>query len=95
VAAVIVFALKAAVIPLTTFLVANSVEKRRVREESVERSAADTESLNDQLRRRVQALQAVSDITEIVHLSLDFDRVGPQVLEIVARAIGVRRAVCS
>jgi diguanylate cyclase (GGDEF)-like protein len=90
VAGVIVFGLKAAVIPLTTFLVANSVEKRRVREESVERSAADTESLNDQLRRRVQALQAVSDITEIVHSSLDFDRVGPQVLEIVARAIGVK-----
>jgi diguanylate cyclase (GGDEF)-like protein len=89
-AVVLVFALKAVVIPLSTFLVANSVEKRRVREESVAQSAAETVSLNDQLRRRVQALQAVSDITEIVHSSLDFDRVGPQVLEIVARAIGVK-----
>lgn len=90
IAEVLLLAVKAAMIPLATYLVANSVEKRRVREEGVEKSAADTESLNDQLRRRVQALQAVSDITEIVHSSLDFDRVGPQVLEIVARAIGVK-----
>jgi diguanylate cyclase (GGDEF)-like protein len=85
----VIFAMKATVIALVLYLVAGSVEQRRDREESAERFAEETERLNEQLNRRVYALQAVSDITEIVHSSLDFDRVAPQVLDIVGEAIRV------
>ena len=88
-AGVTLYLFKAAIVPIVAILVAGSVDKQRSREESAERLASETEHLNEQLRRRVHELQAVSTITELIHSSLDFDRVGPQVLEIVAQAIGV------
>ncbi len=88
-AAVTVYFMKAALIPVAAFLVAGSAEHRRVREKRAARCAAESEHLNDQLRRRVHELQAVSEITEIIHSSLDFDEVGDQALDIVAQAIGV------
>jgi diguanylate cyclase (GGDEF)-like protein len=88
-AAVTVYFLKAALVPVAAFLVAGSAEHRRVREEKAELCAGETDRLNDQLRRRVHELQAVSEITEIVHSSLDFDEVGAEVLEIVAQAINL------
>ena len=83
------YAFKAGIIPVMTFLVANAVDKQRLREQTAEQSAAETERLNDQLSRRVHELQAVSEISELIHSTLDFDSVGPEVLEIVANAIGV------
>jgi diguanylate cyclase (GGDEF)-like protein len=88
-ASMALFAFKAGLVPIVAFLVANSVDKQRSREQAAEHLASETEHLNAQLRRRVHELQAVSTITELIHSSLDFDRVGPQVLEIVAQAIGV------
>ena len=88
-AATALYVFKAGIVPVVTFLVANSVDKQRSREHAAEHLASETEHLNAQLRRRVRELQAVSTITELIHSSLDFDRVGPQVLEIVAKAISV------
>jgi diguanylate cyclase (GGDEF)-like protein len=85
----VIMAMKAIVIALVLYLVAGSVEQRRDREEKAERFADETERLNEQLNGRVYALQAVSDITEMVHSSLDFDRIAPQVLDIVGEAIRV------
>lgn len=84
------YAFKAALIPAVAVLVANAVDRQRSREHSAEQSAAHTEHLNEQLKRRVHELQAVTEITEIIHSTLDFDSVGPEVLEIVASAIGVK-----
>ena len=88
-AAATLFAFKAAIVPIVAILIADSVDKQRTRERLAEKSAAETEHLNAQLRGRVHELQAVSTITELIHSSLEFDRVGAQVLEIVAKAIGV------
>ena len=85
----VLLVMKSLAIVLVAVLVANSVEYRREREEEAEGVATETEHLNDALRRRVSELQAVSDITELVHSSLDFESVGPQMLEIVAQAVGV------
>jgi len=82
-------ALKAMTIVLISLIVANSVEKQKMREEEAQHRAAENELLSGQMARRVSELQAVSEITEIVHSSLDFDRIGPVVLEILSKAIGI------
>lgn len=86
---VVLITLKALAIPLIGAIVASSVHKQRQRELEVKQVALQREELNNLLRRRVAELQAVSEITEIIHSSLEFDRVGPIVLDIVAKAIDV------
>ena len=57
------------------------------RQREIIQSTLDKEGLNKQLQRRLGELQAVSQITEVVHSSLDFDRIGPLVLDIVSKVI--------
>lgn len=83
------FAFKTASIPLFVVFVASSVERRRQREQERARAVQERDMLNEVLQRRISELQAVSQITETVHSSLDFERIGPTVLDILARAIGV------
>ena len=59
----------------------------RERQRELTQTTADKEGLNEQLQRRLGELQAVSQITEVVHSSLDFDRIGPLVLDIVSKVI--------
>lgn len=61
----------------------------RQREREIEASRQEKDMLNTQLRRRLAELQAVSQMNEIIHSSLDFDRVGPLVLDIVTKVIDV------
>ncbi|MDP2182080.1 MAG: GGDEF domain-containing protein [Actinomycetota bacterium] len=61
----------------------------RERESEIEASREEKDVLNTQLRRRLAELQAVSQMNEIIHSSLDFDRVGPLVLDIVTKVIDV------
>lgn len=83
------FAFKTVSIPLFGVLVATSVERRRRREQEKMRAVEERDLLNEVLQRRISELQAVSQITETVHSSLDFERIGPVVLDILAKAIGV------
>ena len=85
----VLFGAKAIAVPLVALTVTFAVEKQRDREALAGSAAAETHHLNAMLRKRIQELQAVSDITEMVHSSLDFDSVGTQVLDIVAKAINV------
>lgn len=82
-------AMKAVSIPLIAGMVASAVAKQRLREAEANEAAADRERLNQQMRQRISELQAVSEATELVHSSLDFESVGPLVLEILAKVIGV------
>lgn len=43
--------------------------------------------MNLQLQKRIAELHAISEITEIVHSSLDFDHVGSLVMDVLVRAI--------
>jgi diguanylate cyclase (GGDEF)-like protein len=88
-ATVIAFALKTLAIPLIGWTVATSVETQRHREADVARAVAEKDEINERLEQRLSELQAVSQVTEIVHSTLDFDRVGPMVLSILAKVIGV------
>ena len=85
VALLVVF--KAAGLVFTGWVVADAMERQVHREEEIEAGRESIIGLNDQLGRRLAELHAISEITEIIHSSLDFDRVGPLVLEILRKVI--------
>jgi len=85
----IVFAFKVLVIPLVGVMVAGTVAKQHEQAAEVEAALLDNAEVTDRLARRVSELQAVSEITEVIHSSLDFENVGPVVLDIVAKLIDI------
>ncbi len=85
----IVFAFKALAIPLLGAMVAGAVAKQREQAEKIAVALSENAEVTDRLGRRVSELQAVSEITEVIHSSLDFDNVGPVVLDIVAKLIDI------
>ena len=64
-------------------------ERLSRREEVIEAAKGEREELNEQLHQRLAELQAVSEITDIIHSTLDFDRVGPLTLEILTKVLGL------
>jgi hypothetical protein len=78
---------------LIGIFVSQSTHMRLERERQIERGRDSIEDLNEQLQRRLAELNAVSEITEVVHSSLEFDVIGPLVIEIVRKVIGV--SACS
>jgi diguanylate cyclase (GGDEF)-like protein len=59
------------------------------REREIEDERADKAELTEELQRRLTELQAVSQISEIIHSSLDFDRVGQLVLDILVKVLNI------
>lgn len=84
-----VFVFKALVIPLVGAMVAGAVTKQHEQAAEIEAALLENAEVNERLGRRVAELQAVSEITEVIHSSLDFDSVGPVVLDIVAKLIDI------
>jgi diguanylate cyclase (GGDEF)-like protein len=85
----ILIAFKAVALLLLGYFVSEGTHRQIERETELENSHTDVESLNDQLQKRLAELNAVSEITEVVHSSLDFDAIGPLVLEIIQKVIDV------
>ena len=85
----VIFVLKALSLPLIGSLVSNSMGKQRVREDEARLAVEHRAALNEELQHRIGELQAVSEINELIHSTLDFDTVGPVVLDIVAKVIGI------
>jgi len=87
--AILITILKAAMIVVVSWVLADSAARFAQREHEISMRSEAEERLNEQLQRRLAELQAVSQITELIHSSLDFDRVGPLVLEILTKVIDV------
>jgi diguanylate cyclase (GGDEF)-like protein len=85
--ALIVF--KALAIVVTTVLVGDVSRRQAQREWQLRQSQRQYHDLNERLSRRLSELRAISEITEIVHSTLDFEQVGHMVLEIVSKVINV------
>ncbi len=81
--------IKAGLIVYLAYIVASSVARHTEHEEHMREATEEKQRLNEQLQRRLSELQAVSQITEIIHSSLDFDRVGPLVLEVLTKVVDV------
>jgi len=88
-ASLILFAMGALAIPVTGTVVALSRNKQLEHEHQTELAVAQNTAMNAELKRWISELQAVSQITEVVHSSLEFDNVGPDVLDILSKVIGV------
>jgi diguanylate cyclase (GGDEF)-like protein len=85
----VLLAFKAISLVLLSFFVSEGIHAQLAREAELEASHADVENLNMQLQRRLSELNAVSEITEVIHSSLDFDAIGSLVLEIIQKVIDV------
>lgn len=85
----VVFMIKAVVIVIISGILADTAYRFLIREQEITLRGDAEERLNEQLQRRLAELQAVSQITEIIHSSLDFDAVGPLVLDILTKVIDV------
>lgn len=85
----ILFGMSVAAVPVIGTVVAVSAYKQRSHEHQTEIAIAENVAMNQELQRWVSELQAVSQITEVVHSSLDFEAAGSSVLDILAKVIGI------
>ena len=80
---------RAAGIVFTGVVAASIMQRQTEREERLLASQQEVHDLNERLSRRLSELHAVSEITEVIHSTLDFERVGPLVLDILSKVIDV------
>lgn len=80
---------KALAVVVTAVIVGEASRRQVAREEEARRSERTYHDLNRNLQRRLTEIRAVSDINEVIHSTLDFERVGHLVLEIVSKVINV------
>ncbi|MFA5844434.1 MAG: GGDEF domain-containing protein [Coriobacteriia bacterium] len=84
---VLFVALKGVSILAFGLVVAVGVERQDLRRRELEESSRHIAGLNERLNRRLAELHAVSEITEVIHSTLDFESVGPLVLDILQKVI--------
>jgi diguanylate cyclase (GGDEF)-like protein len=78
---------KAVAIIVTAMMVGDVSRRQAQREMQLRQSQRHYHELNERLSRRLSELRAISEITEIIHSTLDFEQVGNLVLEIVSKVI--------
>ncbi|MBE0476419.1 MAG: GGDEF domain-containing protein [Coriobacteriia bacterium] len=74
------------------FVVSTSLRRQLAREHEVRRAHEEVERLNEHMERRLTELHAVSEISEMIHSSLDFDSIGPVVIDIIQKVIDIPAA---
>lgn len=84
--------MKATTIVLLGWSVGLVMEQQIDRQSSLEGHSREVVNLNRQLKRSVAELQAISQISEIIHSTLDFDSVGPVVIDILQKVIDIPAA---
>jgi len=84
---VVVTTAKALAIFATALIVATIARTQAEREMHLRYSQREYHDLNDHLRRRLTELRAISEITDLIHSTLDFEQVGQIVLEILSKVI--------
>jgi len=68
------------------------IERQSYRADEAEERVDDAAELNEKLERSVSELRAIAEITEIIHSTLDFETVGPIVLETLQKVIDIPAA---
>ena len=67
-------------------------ERHREREYEVGEAVLERGRMAEELQRRVDELQAILDVNEMVHSSFDLDRVGASIVETLCRTVGIAGA---
>lgn len=70
-------------------LIMGEIEKRS---EALELQRARVEELNAELARSVSELRAVTSVSDLVHSTLEVERIGPALLEVMKKVIGAPAA---
>lgn len=78
-----------AVFVIVALVVEAALSAEDNRTETLERQRAEALELNARLERSVDELRAVTEITELIHSTLDIDSVGPALLDILDRVVHV------
>lgn len=84
--------MKAFTIVLIGYAVSRLMEQQVERQESLEEQSVEVAELNRQLERSVAEMQAIAEISEIIHSTLDFDSVGPMMIDILQKVIDIPAA---
>jgi diguanylate cyclase (GGDEF)-like protein len=84
---VVVTLCKALAILATALVVATVQRVQAERETQLRHSQGEYHDLNQHLRRRLTELRAISEITDLIHSTLDFEQVGQIVLETLSKVI--------
>ena len=69
------------------YIASSATRRKREKDLEVARALKDRQLANEKLARRVGELHAVAEVTDIIHSSLDFDAVGPLVLDIILKVL--------
>ncbi|HHJ98831.1 MAG TPA: diguanylate cyclase [Actinobacteria bacterium] len=73
-------------------VVAIVLGRQEERQRKMEEQRAEMETLNDRLERSVGELRAVTEITELIHSTLEVEAVGPMLLDILEKVIDIPSA---
>jgi len=84
--------MKAVTVVLVGYAVSRLMERQTERQESLEEQSVKVAELNRQLERSVAEMQAIAEISEIIHSTLDFDNVGPLIIDILQKVIDIPAA---
>lgn len=84
--------MKAVTIVLIGYAASRLMERQVERQASLEEQSLQVAELNRQLERSVAEMQAIAEISEAIHSTLDFDSVGPLMIDILQKVIDIPAA---
>lgn len=84
--------MKAITIVLIGYAVSRLMAQQVERQASLEEQSLHVAQLNMQLERSVAEMQAIAEISEIIHSTLDFDSVGPLMIDILQKVLNIPAA---
>jgi len=84
--------MKATTIIMIGYAVSRLMERQIDRQESLEDQRTRGVELNRQLKRSMAEMQAIAEISEVIHSTLDFDSVGPVIIDILQKVIDIPAA---
>ena len=84
--------MKACVVVFVGALSALLNERYHEREHQYREAMHERGALAEELHQRVDELQAISDLTSIIHSSLEVEHAAPSIMKILGLALGVERA---
>lgn len=84
--------MKASAVLVIGWFVGLMIERQVYRADEAEERVDEVADLNARLERSVAELRAIAEITELIHSTLDFETVGPIVLETLQKVIDIPAA---
>jgi len=80
---------KASVLIMLGAIISFVTSKQDENQARLESQRAETDALNEKLERSVAELRAVTEITELIHSTLEVENVGPTLLDILEKLIDI------